>query len=410
MSPAKRRSRPVIGLALAGGGPVGGIYEVGALAALSEAIDGVDFSDLDIYVGVSSGAFVAAMLANRIGPAKLVSMMMNKDADEVFDPEILLRPAFGEYARRLRQVPALFWTSLFRYLSDPLHSGLFESFQRMSRALPSGVLDSAGVDSLLRRLFQSPGRTNDFRELKNRLFLVATDLESGASVAFGAPGLDTTPISTAVQASAALPGLFSPVEIGGHCYVDGALIKTLHASVALRAGADLLFCINPLVPFDSVLAARHPAADGDDDTPSRLLDGGLPTVLSQTFRAIIHSRMQVGMARYQHEFANADVVLFEAGRDDAAMFFTNVFSYSSRRRLCEHAYQRTRAELYRRRDELAPILERHGLRLKLSVLRDARRSLLAVSREQSLAALAGSLDASLGELERCLHERSARLS
>jgi NTE family protein len=59
------------------------------------------------------------------------------------------------------------------------------------------------------------------------------------------------------------------------------------------------------------------------------------------------------------------VVLFEPNSDDAEMFFTNMFSYASRRRLCEHAYQKTRIELYRRRHELGPILARHGIRIRL---------------------------------------------
>ena len=43
----KRRStRARIGLALAGGGPLGGIYEVGALLALAESLQGVDLNNL----------------------------------------------------------------------------------------------------------------------------------------------------------------------------------------------------------------------------------------------------------------------------------------------------------------------------------------------------------------------------
>jgi hypothetical protein len=44
------------------------------------------------------------------------------------------------------------------------------------------------------------------------------------------------PISQAVQASSALPGLFPPVEIDDKYYVDGALKKTMHASVAMDHG------------------------------------------------------------------------------------------------------------------------------------------------------------------------------
>ena len=53
-----------IGIALAGGGPLGGIYEVGACVALEEAVDGLDATQADIYVGVSAGSFLAALLAH----------------------------------------------------------------------------------------------------------------------------------------------------------------------------------------------------------------------------------------------------------------------------------------------------------------------------------------------------------
>jgi len=392
-----------IGIALAGGGPLGGIYEIGASAALAEAIEGLDFNHADIFVGVSSGSLVAAAFANGIAPQKLARILIDNDADEFFDPEMLLKPAFGEYFSRALSVPQLLISAAQNYLADPLHRGLFESFQRLSRAIPTGLFDNSGIDRVMRELFSRRGRTNDFRKLKHRLFLVATDLDSGETVAFGSPGHDDIPISVAVQASTALPGLFPPVRIGDHYYVDGALIKTLHASVALKEGAELVLCINPLVPFDAELAARRNARERE-----ALNDGGLPVVLSQTFRAIIHSRMRVGMDRYKHQYSDADVVLFEPTRDDAEMFFTNVFSYRDRRRLCEHAYQRTRVDLYRRRHELRPILERHGLDLDLAVLKDHRRSLIAPPRHRARVSLdktTHALGASLDELQHWLESR-----
>ncbi len=405
---AKTTRRSTIGLALAGGGPVGGIYEVGAMAALAEALDGLDFTDFDIYVGVSSGAFIAAAVANGLAPGSLARMLVENDTDEVFDPEMLLRPAFGEYFRRAVSVPVLFWAALRQYLSDPWHVRLVEAFQGLSHAIPTGVFNNAGIDQLLRRLFSSGGRSNDFRQLEHRLFIVATDLDTGESIAFGSPGHDDVPISVAVQASAALPGLFPPVRIGARYFVDGALIKTLHASVALHEGADLVLCINPLVPFDSRLAAqRVPHESVPGTAPDHLVEGGLPVVLAQTFRAIIHSRMRTGMDRYRLEFKGKDVVLFEPTRDDVDMFFTNVFSYRGRRRLCEHAYQRTRSELYRRRHELRPILERHGIGLNLGVLKDHSRSLLSHKRRPDLATSAAALESSLRDLELWLQARQA---
>lgn len=394
---------PKIAIALAGGGPIGGVYEVGALTALDEAIQGFDLVDADILVGVSSGAFIAAAVANGIAPLRLARMVTEHGAEPVFDPELLLRPALGEYWRRARSLPPLLWDACLDFCGDPLRRGLFESFQRVSRAIPAGVFDSRGVDRILRGLFSSPGRTNDFRQLKRRLYLVATDLDSGESVEFGAAGFEGVPISTAVQASAALPGLFPPVEIGGRFYVDGALIKTLHASVALREGAELVLCVNPIVPFDAELAARRNPAERH-----HLNDGGLPVVLSQTFRAIIHSRMRVGMDRYRHQFGNADVVLFEPTRDDAEMFFTNVFSYGDRQRLCEHAYQQTRRNLYRRRHELAPLLSRHGLTLDVAGLKDHRRSLLPPDQARHLRSTTEALEESLAELEQWLDAHPPR--
>ena len=82
-----------MGLALAGGGPLGGIYEVGALLALTDSLDGIDLADLDVYVGVSSGGFVAAALANGISPAQMYRLFIDDGADAALTPEIFLRPA-----------------------------------------------------------------------------------------------------------------------------------------------------------------------------------------------------------------------------------------------------------------------------------------------------------------------------
>src|SRR6266567_2832376 len=259
----KRRStRARIGLALAGGGPLGGIYEVGALLALAESLQGIDLNDLDVYVGVSSGGFVAAALA----------------------PGLFLRPAFSEFWRRALLVPRLAASAASEFLYAPLRQGALGSFATLGRAVPTGLFDQRAIHAFLDRLFATSGRSNEFRQLRHKLFLVATNLDTGASVTFGTPGLDQVPIDKAIAASAALPGLFPPVEIEGEHYVDGALNKTLHASLALEQGVELLLCVNPLVPFDANAAARRRRL-----TVEKINHGGLPLVLAQTFRAIIHS-------------------------------------------------------------------------------------------------------------------------
>ena len=356
----RREGRSRVGLALAGGGPLGGIYEIGALLALDDALEGVDFNDLGIYVGVSSGSLIASGLANGLAPAELYRIYIENGSDEhPISPGVFQRPAVGEYFARAAAIPSLLLGALTRYLQNPLERGLLASLQALGRAIPTGVFDSAPVGRFLARLYSSGGRSNDFRRLGRRLVVVATDLDSGESVAFGTKGWDHVPISTAVQASTALPGLFLPTRIDGRDFVDGALRKTLHASVALREGANLVICVNPLVPFDAVRARakRRPRHE-------KLVEGGLPTVLSQTFRALIHSRMQVGMAKYDVDYEDADVLLLEPDPDDAEMFFANVFSYANRRRVCDHAYRNTVRDLVRHARTLKPLLARHGVRLR----------------------------------------------
>ena len=70
-TPAPDRTPFRTGLAVAGGGPVGAVYELGALRALDESIDGLRLHELDVYVGVSAGAFIAASLANGISTSEL---------------------------------------------------------------------------------------------------------------------------------------------------------------------------------------------------------------------------------------------------------------------------------------------------------------------------------------------------
>jgi hypothetical protein len=100
---------------------------------------------------------------------------------------------------------------------------------------------------------------------------------------------------------AGLLGPARPVPAGGDRrphFVDGALKKTLHASVALDEGVDLLLCLNPLVPF------KVP----------RIAEGGLPAVLGQTFRSLIHSRLELGMKHYERAYPDTDIVLLEPDR------------------------------------------------------------------------------------------------
>jgi predicted acylesterase/phospholipase RssA len=355
---------PRIALALAGGGPLGAIYEIGALCALEDTLEGVDLARLDHYVGVSAGGFLAAALANGIRPRQMCAAFIDsstsgKRTDDVFDPAWLTVPAYGEFLRRARRLPGLAASAAWQLAWG--RQPLLQALEGLASALPTGLFSGEEAQRRLAAIFSQPGRSNDFRALRSRLTLLATELDTGRPVAFGGAGWDHVPVSRAVQATCALPGLFPPVAIDGRPFVDGALAKTLHASAALREGMDLVLCVNPLVPFE--------VAD--------IAQGGLPAVLGQALRTLIHSRLALGMKQYARDWPACEIVLLEPDPRDLELFRANPFSYGQRRRLAEHAYQRTRAWLRDNEAQLAPRLARHGVLLRSHVLQDPGRQLLA---------------------------------
>ena len=66
-SPMRKR----LGIVCAGGGVTGAIYEIGALAALEDRLENVSITDFDVFVGVSAGAYISALLANGVTPGLL---------------------------------------------------------------------------------------------------------------------------------------------------------------------------------------------------------------------------------------------------------------------------------------------------------------------------------------------------
>ena len=404
-APRHRTSTQTFGLALAGGGPLGAFYEVGTLHAISESFEGIDLTNLDMYVGVSSGAMIAAGLANGIDTTDMgVVFIHNASVEHPVRPGLFLRPAFREFLGRIGSVPGLAADILTQYLRDP-GKDWAEAIDPLGRLLPTGLCDNRPFEQFLAQLFTGHGRTNDFRKLRRSLYIVATELNSGYSVRFGEPGFEHVPISRAIQASTALPGLYPPVPIDGHTYVDGALMRTMNASLLLDEGADFVICINPLVAFD---ASSVPPDSNGDRKDLDLTRGGLPTVLSQTFRALIQSRMQVGMRTYKQSYPNTDVLLFEPDRGDDELFFKNVFRYADRKRLAEHAYQRTRRDLLANATSLRRILARHGIRLRVDVLEDRSRTFHGAvrARERRQQPVTGQLHRTLDRLEKALAARS----
>jgi hypothetical protein len=173
------------------------------------------------------------------------------------------------------------------------------------------------------------------------------------------------------------------VEIDGKFYVDGALKKTMHASVALEEGVDVMFCLNPLVPFDASQPDVRRVGSGQGKPIPSMVEGGFPAVMSQTFRSMIHSRLELGMKQYERSYPDTAIVLIEPDHRDAELFLANTFSYRQRSELAEHAYQQTRQWLRSQYTSLSHRLHPHGITLDRRVLDDNTRHLLSSSPEDA---------------------------
>jgi NTE family protein len=376
---AKRRRK--VALVCAGGGITGAVYEIGCLRALEELL-GRSVTDLDLYVGVSGGAFVSSLLAAGISPREMFDQITSRTAAPFgVAATSLFRLNVVEFVKRSLRAPGVLSRALVtaltgegRNLSDLLWSAF--------ALLPPGLMETSGIRDYLQAVLRSRNRADRFDDLARPLFVVAVDLDQGEAVAFGDDGFADVPVSKAVEASTALPGLYRPVRIDGRDYVDGGVKKTAHINLAIQSGADLVICVNPIVPIDN----RSGALRG------HLSSKGVTYVLDQVLRIALHGRMQYGLERYKAEHPEVDILLLEPTRDDLRMFSYNIMRYSARKVVAAHAYRSTLQAFSAREGEYRRLLRRHGI-----VLRSPKRLPLVPEVSpygSSLArALAGSLDA-----------------
>src|SRR5512135_3083197 len=142
--------RSKIGLACAGGVVEGAFYEIGVVCALEEVVAGLDLTNLDIYVGVSAGAIVAACLASGIPPHVIRRSVLGHEAPDLnLRPEMLFTPAYGEYLRRGLVIPAALYRGLSSYLMRASDISLVGALMELGRGLPVGLFDSAPLERYL---------------------------------------------------------------------------------------------------------------------------------------------------------------------------------------------------------------------------------------------------------------------
>jgi NTE family protein len=216
-----------IGLAL-GGGAARGFAHIGVIKAL-EAQGIVP----DVVVGTSAGSLVGALYAAGYNGFALHKLALQMDEAAISDWSV---PFFAK---------------------------------------ASGVFKGEALQSYVDRTVNHV----PIERLKIPFGAVATDLNSGKPILFqrGDTGI-------AVRASSAVPGVFQPVRIGEHVYVDGGLVSPVPVRFAREMGADFVIAVNI-------------SAQPDVQPSSSTLD-----VLLQTFAIM-------GQSINHYELRDADVVI-----------------------------------------------------------------------------------------------------
>jgi NTE family protein len=108
---------------------------------------------------------------------------------------------------------------------------------------PSGLADASSIDDLLRSYVARARTVSDFDELPIPYRAVATDMLTGDMVV-----LDHGDIATAMRASMAIPGAFSPVVLDPWILSDGGMVRNIPVDVARATCADVVIVVNLVEP------------------------------------------------------------------------------------------------------------------------------------------------------------------
>jgi NTE family protein len=242
----------------------------------------------DLLVGTSAGALNAAFVASR--------------------------PQSVETATDLARV----WRGLQR-------EDIFPVSMRTLVGGLCGRCDHLVPDRGLRRLVARHVEFQDIADAAIPLHIVAFDLNEGCEVL-----LSEGPAVDAIAATAAIPGVFSPVAIGERLLVDGGVVNNTPISHAVALGAERIF----VFPTQAGQRPLKPA-------PRGALEAGVQGLTLLTDR-----RLEWDVARYSKD---VELVLLPAANSTQVQLVD--FDHSSR--LIGEALTATRAFLARREPAVA---------------------------------------------------------
>ncbi len=206
--------RKKVAVVLSGGGAKG-IAHIGALKVIEQA--GIP---IDMVVGTSMGAVVGGLYSIGYAPGQLDSMVMSQDWSLLLSDRT---PRSDQpYSEKENDD---------RYL-------ITYPFGRDAGGV-SGLVQGTNLDMLFSDMMVGYHDSLDFRRLPIPFVCIATDLVDGSEVI-----MDKGVLPTAMRASMAIPGFFTPVYVKDAVLVDGGLINNYPTDVARDMGADIIIGVD----------------------------------------------------------------------------------------------------------------------------------------------------------------------
>jgi NTE family protein len=227
-------------LVLGAGGLTGQAFHLGVLTALQDET-GYDGRDCAAVVGTSAGSLVAAALTAGFGAGDQAAMLLGER------PSAQAQQRLRELRTQAASLPVLEEEGVRG--RGPLAPGaLLAAVRRpwavrpgavVSGLIPAGRNTTHGISRGVSHLHGEtwPG---------SRLRICAVRARDARRVVFGMAGAPKVDVGTAVAASCAIPGYFSPVFIDGAPYVDGGAHSPTNADVLSKDRAKLVVISSPM--------------------------------------------------------------------------------------------------------------------------------------------------------------------
>lgn len=242
-------ARPVVALALSGGG-ARGLAQIGILKAFDEA--GIK---IDIIVGTSMGSIIGGLYSAGYTIKQLDSIAVNTNWDDLLasERETNRRELFVD--QKITEDKAIFSLRM----------------KGLTPVLPTSINTGQKLSNYLNLLtLQAPIHVkNSFDELKTKFRAVCTDLVTGNPVIISSGSL-----SQAMRASSSVSFFLSPVKTDSLVLVDGGLVANIPVKIAKQLGADYIIAVNTTSSLHSENELDYPwiIADQIISIPLKLLN------------------------------------------------------------------------------------------------------------------------------------------